>query len=136
MSVCTSILIDISKSDFDMTEIGGYVHEVLQQIHRDHGGRGWAKIVSYDFQSFHINFEAESGERSIFLCKTAQDTEVMDGTIYTGQKIYLSLGYNSEGIEIMKNLSDKLSMEFNGLNVFFRESDSGFHENNEWEKVQ
>ncbi|QMV28946.1 hypothetical protein AP1_0239 [Aeromonas phage AP1] len=138
MSVCTSIFVDISNHNMNITNIGHVVHNLIQRIHAKNtsiGVGGFATIHSYDFQSFSIVFNAESGKRSMFMCTVSQKEEI-DGFVYEGDKVYISIGHNQEGIEIMKMIAENLVQEFNDLPVFFRESDSIYHENNEWVQVK
>lgn len=138
MSVVSSIFVDISNHNINITDIGHVVHQLTQRIHAKNTKGfvdGFSKIISYDFQSFMIVFNSESGCRSMHMCSIPQKEEV-DGFVYEGEKVYISLGYNPDGIEIMEMIAGKLVEEFKDLPVFFRESDSDFHENNEWVEIK
>ncbi|ADQ53190.1 hypothetical protein 65p182 [Aeromonas phage 65] len=139
MSVSSSIFVDISNHNMNITDIGHVVHQLTQRIHAKNraeiGVGGFAKIHSYDFKSFHIVFNGESGKRGMFMCSIPQKEEV-DGFVYEGEKVYISLGHNPEGIDIMKMIAGQLVEEFKDLPVFFRESDSMYHENNKWVEIK
>ncbi|UKM62814.1 hypothetical protein P19_0326 [Aeromonas phage P19] len=137
MSVCTSIFVDISNHNMNITNIGHVVHKLVQRVHAKQKVVGGciATIHSYDFQSFSIVFDSDSGKRSMFMCTVSQKEEI-DGFVYEGDKVYISIGHNQEGIKIMKMVAENLVQEFNDLPVFFRESDSIYHENNEWVQVK
>ncbi|AFN39452.1 hypothetical protein F485_gp404 [Aeromonas phage CC2] len=137
MSVCTSIFVDISNHNMNITDIGHVVHNLVQRIHAKNtsGVGGFATIHSYDFKNFSVVFNSESGKRNMFMCTVSQKEEI-DGFVYEGDKVYISIGHNQEGIEIMKMIAESLVQEFDDLPVFFRESDSIYHENNEWVQVK
>ncbi|ASU00259.1 hypothetical protein [Aeromonas phage AS-yj] len=138
MSVSTSIFVDISNHNMNITDIGHVVHRLIQKINIANtvgNVGGFATIHSYDFQSFVIVFNTESGKRSVFMCTVSQKEEI-DGLVYDGDKVYISLGHNQEGIRIMKMVAESLVQEFDDLPVFFRESNSFYHENNEWVQVK
>ncbi|UYD59238.1 hypothetical protein HPMBJEAJ_00123 [Aeromonas phage avDM6] len=138
MSVVSSIFVDISNHNINIIDIGHVVNRLVQRIHAKHTkgfSGGFSKVLSYDFESFMIVFNSKSGSRSMHMCSVSQKEEV-DGFIYEGEKVYISLGHNPEGIEIMEMIAGKLVEEFKDLPVFFRESDSDFHENNEWVEIK